>query len=62
MLRRMACLLMVFLSGMILQMNLSSMQYGIPSHYTPAWWKVGLAILLGIMFGALSVKEGELDA
>ncbi len=57
MLKRCACLFIVFACGGMVGINLAWIKYGIPTHYDGGWHNVALAALLGIGAGARVLKN-----
>jgi hypothetical protein len=45
---------MIFLSGGVCFLNLSTMKYGVPQHYNASIWQVVMAVFLGICFAIRS--------
>jgi len=57
--KRIGCLFMVWMSGLVSSIQLTHMKYGIPDHYESGWGKFAFAVLLGVMFGAWAIQQNK---
>lgn len=57
---KLICLFMVFGSGFVAALNMSRLVSTNPD-YDAAWWKVGLAVALAIMFGCMALAGATDD-
>jgi hypothetical protein len=55
-LKRVGCLVGVFLAGGVTFANITALQHGIPAHYEADIGKIVLAIFLAIIFGAQAIR------
>jgi len=58
-LRKVGCVVMVYLAGGVSAINITHMKYGIPEHYESGGWKIVFSLLLAVMFGVFAIGRNR---
>lgn len=54
--KRIGCLIMVFLAGFVAALNASALRYGQPEDYG-SWYSIAFAICLAVFFGYGAIER-----